>query len=654
MNVQQPSGPPPSTPPRKAPGLWSRVRARFAAFRNHWLVRRISGVFEFVWRVIDLARRATVNALFLALLAVVLVATCSGGAAKIHDETVLVLAPRGVLVEELGGDPTSQLTDALYGGGANEVLLRDVLETLDHAAEDDRVEVVLLELSDFAGAGLTKLEDVAAKIDELRAAEKKVVAYADNYGQGAYYIAAHADEVYVHPMGIVGLEGFGSYGMYYKDAIDRLEIEWNVFRVGKFKSAVEPYLRSDMSPEARVARLAWMEDLWANYLDGVAKARGVDRARLLRFANELDEVLAETDGDAALAAKKYGLVDDAVPFDVVRAQLVEAVGEDKKHKSFKQVAYGPYLEERRAEAPWDNPYRDTVAVVVARGVIMDGRQGPGSVGGESTSRLIRKARQDEHVKAIVLRVDSPGGSAFASEQIRRELELAREAKKPVVVSMGSVAASGGYWISTASDEIFASPSTITGSIGIFGMFPTFERPLDTYLGIRTDGVATGPLAGTTPTRRIDPMVARTLQRTIERGYRRFLGHVAEARDMSVEQVDDVAQGRVWSGEDAKAKGLVDTLGSLGDAVARAAELAELEEDDYRVRYVEPELSFGDRLARNLMKRNAQTLEDWAAESADAPKGPHQAIVELLREQSEVLGAFNDPHGVYAYEMIAVD
>lgn len=654
MNVQQPSGTPPTTPPSKMRGFWIHWRARLAAFRAHWLVQRVAGMFEFCWRVVDTARRATINALFLALIAVVLFATCSGGAAKIHDETVLVVAPRGVLVEEIGGDPTSQLTDALYGGSNNEVLLRDILETLDHAAKDDRVEVVLLELSDFAGAGLTKLEDVAAKIIALRDAGKRVVAYADNYGQGGYYIAAHADEVYVHPMGVVGLEGFGSYGMYYKDAIDRLEIEWNVFRVGKFKSAVEPYLRSDMSAEARAARLAWMEDLWDNYLDGVSAARGVKRTRLLRFANALDEVLDETNGDAALAAKKYGLVDDAVPFDVVRAQLVEAVGEDKKHKSFKRVAHRAYLEERRAEAPWESPFQDAVAVVVARGVIMDGRQGPGSVGGESTSLLIRKARKDEHVKAIVLRVDSPGGSAFASEQIRRELELAREAKKPVVVSMGSVAASGGYWISTASDEIFASPSTITGSIGIFGMFPTFERPLDTYLGIRTDGVATGPLAGATPARRIDPMVSRTLQRTIERGYRRFLGHVAEARDMSVEQVDVVAQGRVWSGEDAKAKGLVDSLGSLDDAIARAAELAELEKDEFRVNYVEPELSFSDRLARNLMRRNTEMLDDWATEADDAPKAPHQAIVELLREQSEILGAFNDPHGVYAYEMVAVD
>jgi len=653
MNVQQPTGSPSPEPKPQKRGVFATLRGVYDAIRNNWLLRRVGSVFEFCWRVVDLARRATVNGLFLAIVLLIVFVTCSSGVTRIKDDTVLVVGPRGVLVEELGGDPTSQLTDALYGGGVNEILLRDMLEALDHAKSDDRIDVVLLHFDRFVGGGMTKLEDVAAKIEELKAADKKVIAYADNYSQGAYYIAAHADEVYMHPMGMVGIEGFGSYGMYYKDAIDRLEIEWNVFRVGKFKSAVEPYLRSDMSPAAREARLAWMGDLWDAYIDGVAKARGVKRAELLRFANRFDEVLNEVDGDAAQAAVKYGLVDDAVPFDVVRKQLIESVGEDRKHESFRQVALAPYLEERRSEAPWDNPYRDTVAVVVARGTILDGEQGPGMIGGDSTSRLIRTARKDEHVKAIVLRVDSPGGSAFASELIRRELELAREAGKPVVVSMGSVAASGGYWISTASDKIYASPTTITGSIGIFGMFPTFERPLDTYLGIHTDGVATGPLAGVSPARRIDPAVARTIQRSIENGYQRFLKHVAKNRDMTVEQIDAIAQGRVWSGEDAHAKGLVDELGSLTDAVAAAAELAELD-DDYRVHHVQPELDFADRLARNLMKRNAETLDQWSAETEDAPKGAQAAIMQLLDEQAQNLSAFNDPHGVYAYEMIEVD
>lgn len=607
-------------------------------------------VLKILWRFVDRARRATVNLLFIALAAALLFALAYRDVPDFADETALVLEPNGVIVEQLAAKTPS--IGSLMGGGGEETLLRDLLETLELAAEDEDVSVLVLDLSKLQGGGMSKLQELGAALDAFKKTSgKKIIATADNYSQAAYYLAAHADEVYMHQMGQVSIVGLARYQTYFKDAIDQLEVQWNIFRVGKFKSAVEPYLGNEMSPAAREANLAWMSDLWDAYLEDVSMARGIDESLLSDYVQNFDRHLDRANGDSALAAKNLGLVDHIGGRDLVRGRVIELVGEDDDTHTFHQIGGGEYLAYARdRDGPLDLT-RPRVAVIVARGTIMDGEQPPGTIGGDSIAALVRKARLDENVKALVLRVDSGGGSAFASEVIRREFELARAAGKPVVVSMGSVAASGGYWISTASDEIWASPTTITGSIGIFGMFPTFERTLG-RVGVHSDGVATGPFAGTSVERGIDERVAASLQRGIEHGYHEFLSRVAKARGMTIEEVDAVAQGRVWSGVDAHAHGLVDQLGGLEQAIASAAKRAELEEGEFEIDYVSKDLDFKDKVLGKVLGETAE-----AAEQAFMPiagDGPYAEIARFLAEQARTLASFNDPRGVYAYSFIDVD
>lgn len=620
----------------------SRTRARLR--RAFAIVKRIAIRF---WAAVNVTRRALVNLLLIATVLIAIVFAASDDSPDFADRTAIVLTPKGTLVEEKTAfDPAT----LVRGGGGDETLLRDVIETIEFARTDDRITAMVLDLSHLNGGGLSKLQEIATSIQSFRADGKTVVATADAYSQAGYFLAAHADEVYVHHMGAVALEGYGRYQMYFADALARLEVDFNIFRVGKYKSAVEPYLRDDMSEAARAANLEWMGDLWTAYLTDVATARGLEVQALRDYANHYDRYIADANGSGADAAVTAGLVDHAVARDAVVKRLIELVGEDTETHLFHQLAGAEYLAHMRDEHEGEDSGRDAVAVIVARGSIVDGEQASGSIGGDSTAALVRQARHDDTVKAIVLRVDSGGGSAFASEIIRREFELAREAGKPVVISMGSVAASGGYWISTASDEIWASPTTITGSIGIFGMFPTFQRPLATHLGIHVDGVATGPLAGVRSDRALDADIGRAIQRQIERGYADFLQRVADARGMTTEEVDVIAQGRVWSGEDAHAHGLVDELGGLSQAIASAAAKANLGED-YRVDYVSKKLGFKDELLRDL----TSSAEVQHAVRALAGEGlVYAPLVRFLEEQLLIVDAFNDPHNTYAYAFLDVD
>jgi protease-4 len=600
-----------------------------------------------LWKWSNAVRVAIVNVLFFTLLVVVLVLAMRSNAPDFAEKNALVLAPKGTLVEQLSADGPS-LSGLITGGPGEETLLRDVIETIERAAEDDRIHVLVLDLSELSAAGMSKLQEVKVAIGKFRAAGKTVIATADAYSQPAYYLAAHADEVFMHPMGEVGLTGLGRYHMYYKDALDRFEIDWHVFRVGKYKSAVEPYLVNRMSAEAREADLEWMGDLWSAWLADVAAARNISEDKLRDYAQNYDQHVAATHGDASAAAVALGLVDTLGGRDAARDRVIALVGENEKTHDFHKVDADAYLAYERDENPRKR-FGSKVAVIVARGSIVDGEAPAGTIGGDTTAELIRKARLDEDTKALVLRVDSGGGSAFASEIIRREFELARAAGKPVIVSMGSVAASGGYWISTAADEIWASPTTITGSIGIFGMFPTFQKPLAKHAGINVDGVATTPFADISGERALDPAVGRMIQTTIEHGYREFLQRVATARNMTVEQVDAVAQGRVWSGQDAYERGLVDQLGGLSEAIASAASKADLG-DDYCIDYVEKDLELKDRVVKEM-------LGGAVAELAIAPglaTGPLGAVIRHFEEQAKIMAAMNDPRGVYAYAMIDVD
>lgn len=635
---------------RHTPRVVAAQRPKSSAFRS--ALARVGRGLARVWKWSNAVRIAILNLLFFVILVTVLVLALRGKSPDFADDNALVLAPKGTIVEQLGAEGPS-LSSVVTGGPGPETLLRDVIETIERAGEDERIDVLVLDLGELNSAGVSKLQEIAAALKAFRGHGKKVIATADNYSQAAYYLAAHADEIYMHQMGEVGITGLGRYHMYFKDALDRFEVQWHIFRVGKYKSAVEPYIANEMSPAAREADLEWMGDLWAAWIADVAAARGIAEADLVDYAQNFDDHVVAANGDAAAAAVAAGLVDHTGGRDVVRDRLIALVGEDEKTHDFHRVDAETYLEFARVESP--RRHRgDKVAVIVARGTIVDGEAPAGTIGGDSTAKLIRKARLDEDTKALVLRVDSGGGSAFASEVIRREFELARAAGKPVVVSMGSVAASGGYWISTASDEIWASPTTITGSIGIFGMFPTFEKPLAKHLGVHVDGVATTPFADVSPERALDPAVARALQSGIEHGYREFLARVAAARNMTTEQVDAVAQGRVWSGVDAHAAGLVDHLGGLQDAIAAAATRAELG-TEYQVEYVEKELDLKDRVVNGVL--GDASIGERVGASVTPPgfaSSPYAAVLRHFEEQARLVAGLNDPRGIYAYALVDVD
>jgi len=612
--------------------------------RKNPLTRLLGGT----WRAIDSSRKVAVNLLFLAIVIALLVVAFSSDEPDIADTTALVVAPKGQLVEQLSAKSIEQMIDEARGAATPETLLKDVIDAIKAGKDDDRVQVLLLDLSSFGGARLTKLQDLGEAIIDFKTSGKKVIATADVYGQDAYYLAAHADEILTHTMGAVVLEGYGRYRMYYKEGIDKLGLDVHIFKVGTYKSAVEPYLLDGMSDYAKEANREWLGDLWRIFLDDVAAARGISAENLDDYAQNFPRFMAEANGDTTKAALDFGLADQALTRVETREHLIELVGEDEESHTYNQIAFTDYLKTVDDDRFGREAKGDRVGIVVARGMILDGTQPAGRIGGESTAALIRQARNDDDVKAIVLRVDSGGGSAFASEVIRRECEKARADGKPVIASMGSVAASGGFWISTSTDQIWAHPSTITGSIGIFGMIPTYQRPLAEYLGIHVDGVSTAPLVGVRVDRELPPEVGDVIQGVIEKGYREFLQRVADSRGMTTEEVDKIAQGRVWSGTDAHELGLVDHLGDLDDAVVAAAELAELG-DDYAVSFIEKEEEFKDKMIREMLAKA------MFAAGRDVPDAsPLDEMLRRIERAAADFEALNDPNHAYALSNIETD
>ena len=608
---------------------------------------QLKKIIKAAWGIIDSSRKVTFNLLFLFLAMGLLATLFSNDDPKIAKTTALVIEPKGKLVEQLTAKTVGSLIDEARGAGIVETLLKDVIDAIDAAKDDDRVQLLVLDLNSFSGAGLTKLQDMAEAITNFKTSGKKVIAISDFYGQEAYYLAAHADEVIMNDLGGIVIEGIGRHRMYYKEGIDRLGLDVNIFKVGTFKSAVEPFELNGMSEYAKEANENWLGDLWQIYLNDVTAARGLKPQSLNQYAQEFAKLVVQANGD--LSAVDFGLADQALSRVEAREYFIELVGENKETHSYNRVGLDDYLTTIKEDRFGRETKGNKVAVVVARGTILDGTQPAGTIGGDSTAALIRKARNDEEVKAIVLRVDSGGGSAFASEVIRRELEKARADGKPVIASMGSVAASGGFWISTSSDQIWAHPSTITGSIGIFGIFPTYQKPLAKYLGIRVDGVGTAPLAGgARMDRELPSEMGDAIQSVIERGYREFLQRVADSRGMTTEEVDKVAQGRVWSGSDAYKLGLVDNLGDLEDAIAAAAKLAELDED-YVVSYIQQEEGFQDKFVRELM---AGAIS--ASNQNSISISPLNRMLLKVQHAAADFGALNDPNHAYVISNIETD
>ena len=555
----------------------------------------IVSFFVGLWDVMNFTRRLIFNLvffglLFLALMMFVVVLGKGASSAKVlQDDTTLVIAPEGRLVEQYSTDPVSRaLTKALGESNAEELQLRDLIRAIEAAKDDKKITRVVLNLDKLQPSGFASMREVTQALQDLRAAKKQVVAFSENMSQSQYLLAAQADEVYLDPMGSLLLEGLGRYRQYFRSGLqDKLGVDVHLFKVGEYKSAAEPYVLDAASPQAKEADLFWMNDVWQRYLADIAKARKLDAAQLAAGIDTLPEGIAAAEGDLARFALQQKLVDGLKTREEVDALLVErGTADSDAEGGFRQVGLSDYLAQVDARrSPVDS--RPQVAVVVAEGEIAGGDLPAGRIGGVSTSALLRQARDDDDVKAVVLRVDSPGGEVFASEQIRREVEALKAAGKPVVVSMGDMAASGGYWISMNADRIYADESTITGSIGIFGMIPNFARSLD-KIGVHTDGVGTTRFAGAFDvTRPMDPAVGQVIQSVINKGYADFTGKVAQARNKPVEAVDEVARGRVWSGAQAKERGLVDEFGGLKAAVADAASRAKLgDSDKFRVRYIE--------------------------------------------------------------------
>ena len=569
------------------------------------VVRRrgpIARVFLALWDTLNFTRRLVFNLLFLLIVILIIAAIVNTErAAPLAGENTLVIAPEGRLVEQYTSDPVSRAFARALGDEQIEVQLRDILRALESAKEDDRIERVYLRVDRLEPTGFASLREIADALRDVRAAGKEVIAFGENFGQAQYLLAAQADEVYLDPMGGMLLEGLGRYRAYYREGLeDKLGVDVHLFKVGEYKSAAEPYVRDDASPESKQADLFWMNDVWSRYLGDIAEARGLSAAQLAADIDDLPADIAAVDGDLAQYALSKKLVDGLMTKEQVYEMLAErGVVDEDVDAGFRHVVMDDYLV-HVMPGPVATDARPQVAVVVAEGAITGGDQPPGIVGGESTTALLRDARLDEQVEAVVLRVNSPGGEVFASEQIRREVVALQEAGKPVIASMGDVAASGGYWISMDAEKIYADPSTITGSIGIFGMFPTIDRGLD-KIGVHTDGVGTTRFAGAFDiTRPLDPAVGTVIQEVIEKGYADFISRVARARDKRVSEVDEVARGRVWSGEQAHARGLVDAFGGLRDAIAAAAEAAELDEGDYRVRYVEQGMTPFEQFFTNFM------------------------------------------------------
>lgn len=604
----------------------------------------IKNVIGFLWSGADVVRKV-LHLLILLFVFSIIVSALSSTTPSVPGSAALVIQPAGRLVDELAGDPFDRALAELTGEEDPQTLVQDVIDGLQRAKDDSRITSVLLDLSAVPGGGLSKLKRIADALDDFRESGKPVIATADFFGQGSYYLAAHADEIYMHPDGILAISGFGAYLNYYKEALDKLQIDWNVFRVGTYKSAIEPYTRNEMSDPDREALSHVIDQLWQRYMDDVETARELEPGTIDAVLDDIVATVESTDGNLAQIAMDYGFVDGLWTREEIVRRMIQVAGKNGDESPFPATTLGEYLAEAEL-LNGDGSAEENIGIIVAAGEILNGTQPPGVVGGDSTARMLREARKDKSVKAVVLRVDSPGGSSFASEVIRNEVDELREAGKPVVVSMSSIAASGGYWISMTADRIYATPYTITGSIGIFGMFPTFQRSLSA-LGITTDGVGTTTLSGQLRgDREMSEEAKQVFQLSINSGYDQFITGVSAHRGMSKDVVDSIAQGRIWTGEDALANGLIDDFGELDAAIEAAAELAELEGDAYGTRYFERKLDPAEALLLELMGGARSWGLDFTRFAK--PRPSIERVADIVEDALSPLTRFNDPMGIYAH------
>ena len=542
--------------------------------------------------ILDNTRRVFSALIFLFIIGA-LVAAVTSMRPSVPNQAVLVLNPSGALVEELA-EPGAGFPLSLPS--AEQARMHDLVRVIHAARDDKRIRILLLDLKDMGRTSLTKLQTLRRAIDDFKTSGKKVIAAADSYTQSQYYLAASADTVYLHPMGMVLLTGLSLYRNYFKDALDKMKVQVHLFRAGEYKSAAEPFVRNNMSAAARKADQALLTQLWQFYKQDLAGMRHIKPEEIQDLLDHPAGHVRKYGGNLAQLALAMHLVDKLATHTEVQAAITEQLGIGRD-APLPSVSYKQYL---RALGPEAKPGGGRqVGLIVASGDILDGDQPPGAIGGDSFSKLVDKAERDSHIKAVVLRIDSPGGSAVASETIRQAIKRLKQTGKPVVVSMGSMAASGGYWMASIADEIWAAPATLTGSIGVFGLFPGFDKGLNA-LGIHTDGLGTTQIAGGMRTDRpLKPELAKVIQMNVDHIYNDFINHVAQGRHIAASKVRTLAEGRVWTGADALKLGLVDKLGTLDDAIASAAKRAKLGEN-YQVKRVRPKPGIRELIMENLM------------------------------------------------------
>jgi len=606
------------------------------------IFKLIGLIFKGIWKAISFVRLALTNLIFLLSIALIYFVYLHGAETQpqVEKASALVLNLSGPIVEQSQYvHPMDSITGSLFGNEMpKENVLFDVVKTIRYAKDDDKITGIVLALRDLPETNLTKLRYIAKALNEFKTSGKPIYAIGAFYNQSQYYLASYADKVYLAPDGGVMLKGYSAFNLYYKTLLEKLEVTTHVFRVGTYKSAIEPFIRDDMSPAAKESATRWLSQMWGAYVDDVTTNRNIDAQTLNPSMDEFLTQLKSVNGDLAALALELGLVDELATRQQLRAKFAEQFGSNGED-SYNAIGYYDYQATMRYNF---NHTADDVAVVVASGTIMDGQQPRGTVGGDTVAGLLRQARNDDKVKAVVLRVDSPGGSAFASEVIRNEVQALKDAGKPVVVSMSSLAASGGYWISMSADKIIAQPTTLTGSIGIFSVITTFEKGFN-KLGIYTDGVGTSPFSKEGISTGISEGAAQAFQMGIEHGYHRFISLVGNNRDMSLEAVDKVAQGRVWTGFDALNHGLIDQIGDFDDAVAEAAKMANLE--SYNLYWVEEPLSPTEQFIQEFMKQVSISVGFDVQSLIPQSLLP---VAKQMEQQASLLQNFNDPKGYYAF------
>ena len=604
----------------------------------------IKAAFRWLWRFLDGVRRV-LHLLLMLLLAAVVVGASHHALPMVPSKAALVVNLEGRLVEQESDDSWGRSVRAVSGGdGESQIVLREMLTAIRAAAKDSRIQALVLETENLSGGGLTKYRSLAEAIDTFRHSGKPVYAYGRYVSQDQYYLMAQADHAYLDPAGMVEVTGFAAYGLYFRDALDKLGVTINVFKVGTHKSFTEPYTRQDQSPEDREQTLGWIKPLWATYRTDLEHRRHLEDGALDHYVNDAVSLLKASEGDTAKLAVQQHLVEALKTRLEFEKELTGLVGEDAETHSFNAIDASDYYTATEPERVLSHTPQQ-VAVVVAEGEIVPGERGPGMIGGDTLAGLLRDARFDDAVKAVVLRIDSGGGSMLASEVIRQEVDALKAAGKPVVASFSSVAASGGYYIAMQADEIWASPTTITGSIGVFGMIPTFERTL-TKLGVSSDGVGTSAIAGgLTVERALAPETRTLMQLGVEHAYHDFVGRVASARHQDPAAIEAIAEGRVWTGAEAQRRGLVDHLGDLDAAVRAAAERAKLPADHYAVTYLEKELNWKERLLRAFDANGQELMTHFGVRALPAGTG---RVISAADRQLRAVEALSDPRHLYVY------